>query len=87
MIELSRSITFGQYVNNGSRLTRMDPRTKLLCTILLIVLVSYVGTFAAFAACLLGCLGAATTIEGGGGGGVALRFGNSSPGGKGGVFC
>jgi len=56
MIELSRSITFGQYVNNGSRLTRMDPRTKLLCTILLIALVSYVGTFAAFAVCLLGCL-------------------------------
>lgn len=56
MIELSRSITFGQFVNNGSGLTRMDPRMKLLCTILLIVLVSYVGTFAAFGVCLLGCL-------------------------------
>jgi energy-coupling factor transport system permease protein len=56
MIELSRSITFGQFVNNGSRLTRMDPRTKLVCAILLIALVSYVGTFAAFAVCLLGCL-------------------------------
>ena len=56
MIELSRSITFGQFVNNGSKLTRMDPRIKLLCTILLIALVSYVGTYAAFGICLLGCL-------------------------------
>jgi energy-coupling factor transport system permease protein len=56
MIELSRSITFGQYVNNGSRLTRMDPRVKLASAILLIALVSYVGTFAAFGVCLLGCL-------------------------------
>jgi energy-coupling factor transport system permease protein len=56
MIELSRNITFGQYVNNGSALTRMDPRAKLLSTILLIALVSYVGTFTAFAVCLLGCI-------------------------------
>jgi energy-coupling factor transport system permease protein len=56
MIELSRSITFGQYVNNGSRLTRMDPRAKLACAILLIALVSYVRTFLAFAVCLLACL-------------------------------
>lgn len=56
MIELSRNITFGQYVNNGSRLTQMDPRTKLLCLIVLIALVSYVGTFPAFGVCLLGCL-------------------------------
>src|SRR5579875_3546472 len=56
MIELSRNITFGQFVNNGSSLTRMDPRVKLLCAILLIALVSYVGTYAAFAICLLGCL-------------------------------
>jgi energy-coupling factor transport system permease protein len=56
MIELSRNITFGQFVNNGSRLARMDPRMKLVCTILLIALVSYVGAFTAFAVCLLGCL-------------------------------
>lgn len=56
MIELSRNITFGQYVNNGSDLTHMDPRAKLLATILLIALVSYVGTFTAFAVCLLGCI-------------------------------
>lgn len=56
MIEISRNITFGQYVNNGSTLTRMDPRAKLLSIILLIALVSYVGTFTAFAVCLLGCI-------------------------------
>ncbi|HZU67954.1 MAG TPA: energy-coupling factor transporter transmembrane component T [Ktedonobacteraceae bacterium] len=56
MIELSRNITFGQFVNNGSSLTRMDPRIKLMSAILLIALVSYVGTYAAFAVCLFGCL-------------------------------
>lgn len=56
MVELSRTITFGQYINNGSALTRMDPRTKLLCAILLIALVSFVHSFLAFALCLLSCL-------------------------------
>ncbi len=56
MIELSRDIAFGQYINNGSRLTRMDPRAKLICAVLLIALVSYVNTFTAFALCLLGCI-------------------------------
>src|SRR5947209_8493611 len=56
MIELSRNITFGQYINNGSALTRMDPRTKLLCAILLIILVSIVSSFTAFAICLLFCV-------------------------------
>src|SRR5947207_2404173 len=56
MIELSRDITFGQYINNGSVLTRMDPRAKLLCATLLIALVSYVGSFTAFSICLLGCI-------------------------------
>lgn len=55
MIELSRNVSFGQYVNNGSALMRMDPRAKLLCTIALIALVSYVGSFLALALCLLGC--------------------------------
>jgi energy-coupling factor transport system permease protein len=56
MIELSRSITFGQYINNGSALTRMDPRTKLLCAILLITLVSIVSSSTAFVLCLLFCV-------------------------------
>lgn len=56
MIELSRDITFGQYINNGSVLTRMDPRAKLLCAILLIALVSVIGSFIAFGICLLACI-------------------------------
>lgn len=56
MIELSRNITFGQYVNNGSALSRMDPRTKLLCGILLIILASFLSSFIAFAICLLFCV-------------------------------
>lgn len=56
MIELSRNVTFGQYINNGSALTRMDPRTKLFCIFLLIVLVSVARTFSAFAVCLLFCV-------------------------------
>ena len=55
MIELSRNITFGQYINNGSALTRMDPRTKLFCAILLITLISIVSSATAFAICLLFC--------------------------------
>ncbi len=56
MIELSRNITFGQYINNGSVLTRMDPRVKLLCAFLLIALFSFVSSFLAFAICLLFCI-------------------------------
>jgi energy-coupling factor transport system permease protein len=56
MIELSRDITLGQYVNNGSALTRMDPRAKLLCAVFLIVLVSFVNTFTGFAVCLFYCI-------------------------------
>jgi energy-coupling factor transport system permease protein len=56
MIELSRTITFGQYINNSSRLTRMDPRSKLFCVVLLIILVSYIASFSAFALCLLFCV-------------------------------
>ena len=56
MIELSRTITFGQYIQNNSVLARLDPRTKLIGAILLIILVSYVHTFTAFALCLLFCL-------------------------------
>jgi energy-coupling factor transport system permease protein len=56
MIELSRDIIFGQYVNNGSSLSRMDPRTKLLCAVLLIAIISYISNFTAFAVCLLFCI-------------------------------
>src|SRR5947209_19436458 len=56
MIELSRNITFGQYVNNSSVLTRLDPRAKLLCALLLIALFSYVSNFTALAVCFLCCI-------------------------------
>ncbi len=56
MIELTRDMTFGQYVNNSSSLTRMDSRTKLFCAVLLIVFVSIVNSFVAFAAFLLFCV-------------------------------
>jgi energy-coupling factor transport system permease protein len=53
MIDLSRTVTFGQYINNGSPLTRMDPRTKLFCAFVLIAVLSFLNTFAAFGICLL----------------------------------
>ena len=56
MIELSRNITFGQYINNGTGLTRMDPRAKLLSAVLLIALFSFVASFIALALCLLCCI-------------------------------
>ncbi|MDQ6660479.1 MAG: energy-coupling factor transporter transmembrane protein EcfT, partial [Chloroflexota bacterium] len=56
MIELSRNINFGQYINNGSLLTRLDPRVKLLSEVLLIVLVSYISSFTAFALFFLCCI-------------------------------
>jgi energy-coupling factor transport system permease protein len=56
MIELSRYVTFGQYINNGSAITRMDPRAKLICAVLLIALVSFLSSFVAFALCLIFCV-------------------------------
>ncbi|QBD81832.1 energy-coupling factor transporter transmembrane protein EcfT [Ktedonosporobacter rubrisoli] len=56
MIELSRNITFGQYINNGSPLSRMDPRTKLICAVLLIALTSIASSFVSFAIFLLFCV-------------------------------
>ena len=56
MIELSKSITFGQYIDNGSLLTRLDPRAKLLCALFLIAVFSYAGSFTALAVCLLCCI-------------------------------
>lgn len=53
MIELSRTLTIGQYINNGSVLARMDPRTKLFCALLLIIVLSIANNFAAFGVCLL----------------------------------
>lgn len=56
MIEISRTFNLGQFVNNDSYLTRLNPRTKLIGAILLIALFSYVHTFTAFFLCLLICI-------------------------------
>ena len=56
MIELSRNLTFGQFVNNGSPLIRMDPRTKLVCALLYIALFSIVSRFSAFIICFICCI-------------------------------
>lgn len=53
MMELSRTITFGQYINNGSFLVRLDPRTKILCLALLITLISFIKSFVVFGLCFL----------------------------------
>ena len=55
MIELSRYVTLGQYINNESPLTRLDPRAKLVSAVLLIILFSWLNSFLAFAFCLLFC--------------------------------
>jgi energy-coupling factor transport system permease protein len=56
MIELSRYIPFGQYVNNGSLVIRLDPRTKIVGAILLIGCISFINHFLAFVFCLLFCV-------------------------------
>lgn len=56
MIEFSRYIPFGQYVNNGSRIARLDPRTKLVGAVLLIACLSYISRVPAFLLCLVFCL-------------------------------
>lgn len=56
MIELSRYIPFGQYVNNGSKIANLDPRTKLVGAVLLIACISYISHLPAFLLCLIFCL-------------------------------
>ena len=55
MIEFSRYIPFGQYINNGSRIANLDPRTKLVGALLLIVCISYISRLPAFLLCLGFC--------------------------------
>ncbi len=56
MIEIARNVTFGRYIDNGSPLTRMDPRAKLLCAVLLIGTFTYISSFSALALALLCCI-------------------------------
>jgi energy-coupling factor transport system permease protein len=53
MMELSRNVTIGQYVNSGSVLHRLDPRIKVLGLVALIVVISLASTFTAFGALAL----------------------------------
>jgi energy-coupling factor transport system permease protein len=53
MIELARTVTIGQYVGNRSAINRLDPRVKIVGAVLLIAAVSIVGSFTAFAICLV----------------------------------
>lgn len=56
MIEFSRYIPFGQYVNNGSRIANLDPRTKLVGALLLVAAISYISRVSTFLLCLAFCL-------------------------------
>jgi energy-coupling factor transport system permease protein len=56
MIEFSRYIPFGQYVNNGSRVANLDPRAKLIGAVLLIASISYISRVPAFLLGLIFCL-------------------------------
>lgn len=56
MIEFSRYIPFGQYINNGSRIANLDPRAKLSGAVLLIACISYISRLPAFLLCLVFCL-------------------------------
>lgn len=55
MIELSRYIPFGHFINNGSLVARLDPRTKLLGALLLIICLTIISSPLAFAVCLVFC--------------------------------
>lgn len=56
MIELSRYIPFGQYINNDSQIAQLDPRTKLVSAALLIACISYISHVPAFVLCLIFCI-------------------------------
>lgn len=51
--ELSRNITIGQYIPTGSSIHRLDPRTKLLGALFLIVTISFTRSLLANALLLL----------------------------------
>ncbi|MDQ4083164.1 MAG: energy-coupling factor transporter transmembrane protein EcfT [Actinomycetota bacterium] len=53
MLELQRNVIFGQFVDTGSFIHRMDPRTKLWITFVLIVASFLIGTLLGFALILL----------------------------------
>jgi len=54
--ELLRNITIGQYLPTGSYLHRMDPRAKIVATLLLVGAVSFTPTLGGNAVLLAACL-------------------------------
>ncbi len=52
MIELSRNVTLGQYIPNGSVINRLDARVKILALVVLIIMISLINHFAAYLVCL-----------------------------------
>src|SRR4051794_34232927 len=53
-IEFSRNITFGQYLNLGSPIHRLDPRTKILAVAALMFAILLTRTFGGLAVALGG---------------------------------
>ncbi len=49
MLELQRNVTFGQFIDTGSTIHKMDARIKLVVTFVLIVALFLIGSFAGFA--------------------------------------
>src|SRR5262249_38788890 len=53
-VEFSRNITFGQYLNLGSPIHRLDPRTKILAVSALMFAILLTRTFGGLAVALVG---------------------------------
>ena len=53
-IEFSRNITFGQYLDLGSPIHRLDPRTKILALAVLMLTIFLTPSFSGYAVFLLG---------------------------------
>lgn len=64
MLELQRNVIFGQYVDTGSFIHRMDPRVKIVATAVFILASFFIDDFLGFAAALvlLGAIQATSRI-------------------------
>ena len=56
-VEFSRDITFGQYLDLGSPVHRLDPRTKIVATGLLMLCLFFTSSFASYAVMLAAAAG------------------------------
>lgn len=55
-IELSRNVTFGQYLDRPSVIHRLDPRTKIIALLLLIAALLIIQTFTGYGVLIVGIL-------------------------------